>query len=125
MLQNEAIIERYFFMWLNKDGSMLKDIFDDNIIYSECYGPEYNGINQIVKWFNDWNEHNTVLKWDITQCIHHGNTTVAEWYFQCNCKGNVTGFNGVSIVTFGLNGKITEIKEFQSKAEHYFPYGTL
>lgn len=37
----EEIIRNYFSCWLNKDEKPLTDIFADNIIYSECYGPEY------------------------------------------------------------------------------------
>ena len=81
MLKKEKYIERYFNMWLSKDGSSLNEIFDKNIIYSECYGPEYRGIEQIVKWFD-----------------------------------------GVSIIGFNADRKITDIKEFQSQVDHEFPY---
>lgn len=40
----EEIIRNYFSCWLNKDEKPLTAIFADNIIYSECYGPEYRGI---------------------------------------------------------------------------------
>ena len=52
----EEIIRNYFSCWLNKDEKPLTDIFADNIIYSECYGPEYRGIRQIQQWFYDWNQ---------------------------------------------------------------------
>ena len=119
----EETIKKYFSCWLNKDSGELKDIFADNIIYSECYGPEYRGIEQILWWFNDWNETGTVLKWDIKQIIFHENTLVAEWYFECEISGNAEGFDGVTIAKFDADRKIYELKEFQSKAEHYYPYG--
>lgn len=37
----------------------------ENIVYSECYGPEYRGISQIVKWFVEWNKRGKVLEWNI------------------------------------------------------------
>lgn len=40
----EEIIRKYFACWLNKDEKLLTDIFAEDIIYSECYGPEYHGI---------------------------------------------------------------------------------
>ena len=43
----EEIIRKYFTCWLNKDEKPLTDIFAEDIIYSECYGPEYHGIRQI------------------------------------------------------------------------------
>lgn len=123
MLRNEEIIKRYFNMWLDKDGSKLNVIFDINIIYSECYGPEYRGLEQVQQWFRDWNKRGTVLTWDIKQFIHQGNQTVVEWYFECEYEGNISGFDGVSLIDFNDNAKIISLKEFMSKAEHEYPYG--
>ena len=117
------IMKMYFRCWLNKDGSKLSDIFSDDVVYSECYGPEYIGIEQIKKWFQDWNEKGTVLQWDIKQCIEQDNTVVVEWYFKCDYEGNVDGFDGATIAKFDDSHKIYDLKEFQSKAEHYQPYG--
>ncbi len=35
---------------------------------------------------------------------------------------NVNDFNGVSIIKFSADGKISSIKEFESKSEHSAPY---
>jgi hypothetical protein len=120
--QRETIIENYFNSWITKDISVIIEYFDDEIIYSECYGPEYHGIEQIKKWFNDWQKSNTVLEWNIRRYIHQNNTVVVEWYFKCDCNNKTDGFNGVSIIEFSEENKIKSIKEFQSKSEHYFPY---
>ena len=61
----EKIIRQYFDCWLKKDIVPLKEIFADNVIYTECYGPEYQGLDQVLRWFREWNEKGTVLKWDI------------------------------------------------------------
>ena len=45
----EEIIRRYFQSWLNVDIETVKETFSDNAIYSECYGPEYHGLFQIVR----------------------------------------------------------------------------
>ena len=34
--------------------------FTENAVYTECYGPEYRGIEQIEKWFADWNKKGRV-----------------------------------------------------------------
>ena len=44
----EDIIRKYFQCWLDKDIATIKEILDDDIIYSERYGPVYNGIEQII-----------------------------------------------------------------------------
>lgn len=96
----EEIIRNYFACWLNKDANPLTDIFADNIIYSECYGPEYRGIRQIQQWFHDWNQKGTVEKWDIKQIYICQNTVIVEWYFQCDYCDTPGAFDGVTIAQF-------------------------
>ena len=77
----EDVIRKYFQCWMDKDINVVKEIFSYDIIYSECYGPVYKGIGQIIRWFGDWNRKGTVLQWDIKRVIVSGNTAIAEWYF--------------------------------------------
>jgi ketosteroid isomerase-like protein len=116
------IIKHYFESWINKDISIIEEHFSKDIQYVECYGPEYNGINQIKQWFNDWNNDNKVLKWNIKRFIEDKNTTVVEWFFECEYNQNISSFDGVSIIEFDENNKIILVKEFEAKAEHIFPY---
>ena len=44
----EKIIRKYFQCWLDKDIDPIKDIFSKNITYSECYGPIYTGLEQVI-----------------------------------------------------------------------------
>ena len=69
-MQREDIVKSYFQSWLDKNIEPLESIFSDDIIYSECYGPEYHGLTQILKWFADWNINGAVLKWKIKKFIH-------------------------------------------------------
>jgi len=116
------IIEAYFAAWLKKDEMILPYIFANDAVYSECYGPEYHGLHQIRCWFADWNRRGTVLRWEISRMIAHGNTVCAEWYFSCEYEGVVDGFNGVSVIEFNDRKKMISVREYQSKAEHTFPY---
>ena len=118
----ENIIRDYFKAWIDKDIEVIKKTFSDNIIYSECYGPEYHGIDQILKWFAEWNATGHVLEWMIKRFVNQNNTIVAEWYFKCRIGEGVDGFDGVTIADFDEDMKICKLSEFQSKAEHYFPY---
>lgn len=61
-MQPEDIIKNYFQAWINNDMETIKQTFSDNIVYSECYGPEYHGLPQIIRWFNDWNKKGHVLE---------------------------------------------------------------
>lgn len=123
MLEQEEKIRAYFKAWLDNDVHALQNILSDHILYSECYGPEYRGINQVTTWFVDWNRCGAVRKWDIKQFIHQNNITAVEWYFECIYNNSIAGFDGVSLIEFDDNGKIINIKEFESKAEHNYPYG--
>lgn len=49
----EEIIRKYFQSWIDKDIKTVKEIFSEDIIYSECFGTVYKGIEQIVRWFDD------------------------------------------------------------------------
>ncbi|MBE6089292.1 MAG: nuclear transport factor 2 family protein [Clostridium beijerinckii] len=118
----EQIIKKYFKSWLENNCSVLKDIFDLNVTYSECYGPEYQGIDTVTTWFKEWNKRGKVLVWDIKQFIHQGNITVVEWYFKCRYDGEIEEFDGVSLIEFNDNNYIVSLKEFQSKIPHYYPY---
>ena len=119
----EEVIRKYFRCWLDKDGNVVEEIFSDDVEYSECYGPVYKGKMQVIMWFHDWNQKGSVLQWDVKRVVVSGNTAVVEWYFKCEYEGNVDGFDGVTIAEFDADMKICELKEFQSKAEHYYPYG--
>ena len=102
-MQKEDVIKNYFQSWLDKNIEPLENIFSDDIIYSEYYGPEYHGLPQILKWFSDWNIKGTVLKWEIKKFIHQGLFTVVEWYFECDYNNEISGFDGVSIIEFNKN----------------------
>ncbi|WP_017208792.1 nuclear transport factor 2 family protein [Clostridium beijerinckii] len=118
----EQIIKKYFKSWLDNNCSVLKDIFDSNVSYSECYGPEYHGIDTVTTWFKEWNKRGKVLVWDIKQFIHQGNITAVEWYFKCRYDGEIEEFDGVSLIEFNGDNYIVNLKEFQSKIPHYYPY---
>ena len=82
----EETIREYFSAWIGKDAETVKRVFAQDIIYSECYGPEYHGLNQILRWFDDWNKEGSVLEWPIKRTIEKGNTIVVEWYFKCDYR---------------------------------------
>ena len=60
------VIKKYFQSWVDNDVEIVKQTFSENALYSECYGPEYHGLSQIVTWFENWNvgaNENTLEEW--------------------------------------------------------------
>ena len=119
----ERVIRRYFQAWVNPDIEAIKEIFSESIIYSECYGPEYHGLAQILQWFEDWNTRGCVLEWSIKRIMEQGKSLVAEWFFKYEYDGKTDAFDGVTIADYDDCNRIVKLCEFQSKAEHCFPYG--
>jgi len=122
MYMKKEMVRKYFQAWIDADIDSIKDIFSKNIFYSECYGPEYHGIDQLLQWFKDWNRNGKVLEWSIKRMIEQDNTLVIEWYFECEYNSEISGFDGVTIAEFNEEIKICKLQEFQSKHEHYQPY---
>lgn len=125
MKEKEQIIEAYFDAWISNNSSILSSLFGSDVIYIECYGPEYHGIEQIIQWFSNWHRKGSVMEWNIKQFIHQDNVVAVEWYFKCDYENNVDGFDGMSLITFNEENRMTSIKEFQSKALHHCPYESL
>ncbi len=120
--QKEELIKEYFRMWVERDFSKIDTIFDENIYYSECYGPEYFGLSEIYLWIKNMLKQQKVLEWSIKRFIHSEDVTTVEWYFKEQQGDNVHSFNGVSLIEFNVCEQICIIKEFESKSDHIAPY---
>ena len=119
--EREQLVRLWFSAWLDRDGSQISTIFAENAVYTECYGPQYRGRAQIEHWFADWNARGRVLEWTIKRFLHDGASLAVEWYFACDYDG-VAGFDGVTLVDFDADGRVSRLCEFQSKSEHEYPY---
>lgn len=65
MDEREKIIRLWFDMWLNQQDLGIDDIFTDDLIYIESWGPKYENRELLKRWFNEWNTRGKVLIWDI------------------------------------------------------------
>lgn len=123
MDNREKIIRLWFDMWLAKKDLGIFNVFSDNAVYIESWGPEYHGSKKIKLWFEEWNTRGTVLQWDIKQFFHKGNQTIVEWYFKNKMDaGNVEAFDGMSLIEWTPDGKIALLKEFGCNENRYDPY---
>ena len=123
MKTREIVIRRWFDMWLQKKDLGISEMFSDNAVYIESWGPEYHGSAKIKLWFDEWNTRGTVLQWDIKQFFHKGNQTMVEWYFKNQMNdGKVEAFDGISLVEWTNDDKILFLKEFGCNINNYDPY---
>lgn len=122
LMTKEDVIRQYFCSWLKQDINLCKNLFAENAMYSECYGPIYRNKREILTWFRDWNKEGKVLEWPIKKILIIRNAAIVEWYFKCNYHDKISEFDGVSLIEFDIQNKIKNVKEFQSKSKHYYPY---
>ena len=123
MNEREKIIRLWFDMWLQKKDLGISEMFSDNAVYIESWGPEYHGSANIKLWFDEWNTRGTVLQWDIKQFFHKEDQTIVEWYFKNQMKnGKIEAFDGVSLIKWMSNDKILFLKEFGCNINNYDPY---
>ena len=123
MNEREKIIRFWFDMWLQKKDLGISEIFSDNAVYIESWGPEYHGSANIKLWFDEWNTRGTVLQWDIKQFFHKEDQTIVEWYFKNQMKnGKIEAFDGVSFIEWTSDDKILFLKEFGCNINNYDPY---
>ncbi len=123
MGKREEMIVLWFDMWLQKKDLGIENIFAPNAVYIESWGPEYNGLEKIKHWFDEWNTRGTVLQWDVKQYFHKGQQTIVEWYFKNKMNsGKIESFDGISLVKWTKDNKITFLKEFGCNENRYDPY---
>lgn len=68
-MDKEQIIRNYFRAWLSPNLEVVQNTFDENAIYSECYGPVYRNKKEIISWFENWNKQGKVIAWPIERLI--------------------------------------------------------
>lgn len=123
MNQREKKILLWFDMWRKKTDLGIADIFIENAIYIESWGPEYHGAAKIKHWFEEWNTRGTVLVWEIKQFFHSEDQTVVEWYFKNEMHtGKVEAFDGMSLIRWSKEDRIEFLKEFGCNSSRYDPY---
>ena len=121
--RREEIIGQWFHMWLTKSGTGIENIFSEDAVYTESWGPEYVGAEKIRHWFCEWNGRGSVLAWDIKRFFHNDESTAVEWYFKNEMdNGRVEEFDGVTVVDWDGAGRIKKLREYGCNINNYDPY---
>ena len=122
MNEREKIIHLWFEMWLTKQDLGIDNIFAEDVIYIESWGPQYANRQLVKHWFQEWNTRGKVVVWEIKQFFHKENQTIVEWYFKNEMNnGRIEEFDGIS----WWNGQRIinkSLKEFGCNLNNYNPY---
>lgn len=123
MSERERIIKLWFDMWLEAKDMGIENIFCQDAVYIESWGPEYHSSAAIKHWFNEWNTRGRVVQWTIKQFIHKDWQTVVEWYF-ANQMNNSSQeiFEGLSLVKWTTDNHIYFLQEYGCNINRYDPY---
>lgn len=122
MNKKEELIRLWFNMWLKKQDLGIQEVFEEDVLYIESYGPMYENIANLEQWFNDWNKKNTVIEWNIKNFWHKDNSTIVSWYFKCEFNHEINSFDGISEIIWNKNDKIQFLKEYACKLPNYNLY---
>lgn len=121
-VRQQAQIEKYFKMWLDRDFTLLSTILAPDCHYQECYGPAYLSLEEIQAWVAHQMTVQTVTAWPIEQMWAATDDTIfVRWTFTA-VTTSTTHFDGISSVHFNSAGFIDDLREYQSQAAHYYPY---
>lgn len=121
--EREQKIQQWFSMWLTQTDTGIEQLFSEDSIYIESWGPQYRGAREIKRWFEEWNIRGKVLQWDILQYFHKENQTAVRWYFKNQMQGGVKeAFDGISLIEWNPQGKICFLQEFGCNENRYDPY---
>ena len=123
MEERERIIRLWFDMWLKQRDLGMDTIFSEDILYTESWGPQYRGRDKLKHWFDEWNTRGRVVRWDIRGFFHKDDMTVVEWYFKnVMNNGDIEEFEGMSLIKWTDDDKISFLKEFGCNINNYDPY---
>ena len=123
MQEKESIIRLWFDMWLQQEDKGIDNIFAEDVVYIESWGPKYESRAAVKHWFYEWNTRGKVVIWDIKQYFHKGNQTIVEWHFRNEMNsGVIEQFDGMTLIEWTQDSKIRFLKEFGCNINNYNPY---
>lgn len=120
--QMEAAVRSYFHMWVSRDFSSFDEVFSPACRYEECYGPIYEGLQELHAWIDGMLAVQRVSAWDVHELIYgtDGRTVAVTWTFSAT-EASPYVFDGCSLVHFDGGGRIDGIREFKADHVRYYP----
>ena len=123
MRQREEIINTWFDMWVGEDITPMAAIFTDDVEYTECWGYQYFGKEEISKWFQDWHKHNRMEAFYAKKFIHSEDKTVVTFKMEAlGMNGTPRWMDGVYIIEWGDDERIKSLEEYGENSRKARPY---
>ncbi|BDR57976.1 hypothetical protein XA3_04170 [Xylocopilactobacillus apicola] len=123
-MEADELIRAYFSAWEQHKFAPAEKYFTADIKYRECYGPVYEGLEEVQLWMNKMKERQVVLAWKIKRILPvNDSIRVVEWYFHAR-EDSEYDFDGVSIIEFE-HGKMKKVSEYEAKHQTYRPLKPL
>lgn len=119
--QTRAIAD-YFAMWVTRDFSRFDELFSPRCRYEECYGPIYEGADELHRWIDHMLAVQRVTAWDIHDVVPgaDGRSVTVTWTFAATEEDSYL-FDGCSLIHFDDEGRIDRVREFKADHERCFP----
>ena len=119
----EESVRAYFKMWIERDFTRFDELFSADCRYEECYGPVYEGLDELHRWIEDMLVRQVVTAWDIHEYIPAADeqTLSVTWTFAAREEERSYAFDGVSLIHFNEAGLIDRVREFKAKRNRVFP----
>lgn len=123
--QREETIKVWFEMWLSDDITPMHALFTDDVVYTECWGNQYMGKEEIDKWFEDWHKNNRMNVWDVKRFIHAEDKTIVEWHMEAlSMNGTTRWMDGVYVIEWDEDSEqIKSLREYGASNRMTRPYG--
>jgi len=80
--------------------------------------------NKLPILFNNWNNGNNVLKWDIKRFIENKNTIVVEWFFECEYNKKINSLTVFQLSDSRYVPKTLKIEDFLAPVRNYLLLNT-
>ena len=99
----ERAIQDYFAMWVTRDFSRFDELFSPCCRYEECYGPIYEGTEELHRWIEHMLAIQHVMAWDIHDMVFaaDGRSVTVAWTFVATERESYT-FDGCSVIHLSL-----------------------
>lgn len=115
----DKLIQEWFKAWYDSSWNQFEEVFENDVFYSESWGPEYHGISEVKEWFDNWHSDLILNSWDIINIVHNEDVSFVIWYFSCKDSNDVFEFNGISMIEWGENNKISSLQEYVASLPDY------